>query len=162
MTADVRFEAFVTRLLKLEGGYVWNKRDPGGETNFGITKKTYPELNIKALTVEKAKEIYYNDFYLVMKIPEIKDERIAWQIFDFSVNGGQDKAAKFIQEIVGAEQDGAIGNQTLGKINNYSGSTPLFVFYVARRVQHRMSRVYQRPDQKEFLKGWILRDCELI
>lgn len=50
--------------LRWEGGYVFNASDPGGETNFGISKLSYPMLDIKNLTVEQAQAIYYMDYWL--------------------------------------------------------------------------------------------------
>ena len=59
-----RKEAFLENLLSSgrEGGYIYNKNDPGGETNFGITKRSYPNVDIKALDREGAKAIYRRDF----------------------------------------------------------------------------------------------------
>jgi lysozyme family protein len=51
----------VAHLLHDEGGYVDNPADPGGETNFGISKQSYPDVDIKNLTAEQATEIYYRD-----------------------------------------------------------------------------------------------------
>lgn len=57
--------AFVIRrvIRSHEGGYVNHPEDPGGETNFGITKMTYPELDIAALTEDDAVAIYARDFW---------------------------------------------------------------------------------------------------
>ncbi len=41
-----------------EGGYTNDPRDPGGETNWGISKRAYPNLDIKNLAMEEAKRIY--------------------------------------------------------------------------------------------------------
>lgn len=58
------FKQMIDLILTFEGGYSFDPRDPGGETNYGISKRSYPLLNIKALTREKAVEIYYRDYYL--------------------------------------------------------------------------------------------------
>lgn len=50
--------------LRWEGGYVNNPADPGGETKFGISKLSYPLLDIKNLTKEQASAIYYLDYWL--------------------------------------------------------------------------------------------------
>ena len=52
------FEPAVTKLLDLEGGYVCDPDDPGGKTNHGITKRSYPDIDIKALTRDDAIRIY--------------------------------------------------------------------------------------------------------
>jgi len=56
------FDNAVNFVLQWEGGYSNDPEDPGKETNFGISKKSYPGLDIKNLTKEKAREIYYLDF----------------------------------------------------------------------------------------------------
>jgi lysozyme family protein len=61
---DRAFNAAFRELIGEEGGYVFNPADPGGETKFGITKRTYPALNIKDLDLGTAKAIYYRDFWL--------------------------------------------------------------------------------------------------
>ena len=51
--------------IGVEGGYVNDPSDPGGETKFGVSKKSYPNLDIKNLTITQAKEIYYKDYWIV-------------------------------------------------------------------------------------------------
>ena len=48
------FEEIIDNVLESEGGYVNDKDDPGGETNMGISKRAYPDLDIKNLTREEA------------------------------------------------------------------------------------------------------------
>jgi hypothetical protein len=50
------FDEAVKMVLKHEGGYVNHPSDPGGETNFGISKRAYPEVDIANLTEEEAAE----------------------------------------------------------------------------------------------------------
>ena len=57
------FDEAFEELMILEGGYVNNPNDPGGETNFGICKRSYPDLDIKNLTKDIAKEIYFKEYY---------------------------------------------------------------------------------------------------
>lgn len=57
------FEEAVNLVLKHEGGYVNNPADPGGETNFGISKRAYPSLDIANLTQDDAKAIYQKDYW---------------------------------------------------------------------------------------------------
>jgi len=56
------FEQIINDVLEHEGGYVNDPLDKGGETNFGIAKRWYPDLDIKALTKNDAVNIYYNDY----------------------------------------------------------------------------------------------------
>ena len=41
--------------------------DAGGETNFGISKRQYPNLDIKNLTKQQAADIYKRDYYAKVK-----------------------------------------------------------------------------------------------
>ena len=50
-TPIARFDAAFKALIDHEGGYVNHPKDPGGETKFGISKRSYPTLDIAALTL---------------------------------------------------------------------------------------------------------------
>lgn len=74
---EEKFEKAFGYMIENEGGYVFDKNDPGDETKFGISKKSYPHLNIKALTLEDAKKIYYEDYWIKGKIDKIQPEIVA-------------------------------------------------------------------------------------
>ena len=60
------YKEIISTVLKHEGGYVHDPKDLGGETNFGITKRWYPDIDIKNLTKEKASfQNIYNTFILI-------------------------------------------------------------------------------------------------
>lgn len=65
------FSEMIDVVLKFEGGYVNDPKDPGGETNFGISKRQYPNLDIKNLTKDQAKQIYFRDYYLKYDIDKL-------------------------------------------------------------------------------------------
>lgn len=90
MTFDRAFEMVVG----VEGGYVNDPEDPGGETHFGISKRAYPNLDIKALTSEQAKDIYFRDYWVPAGCGHIADEAMAILMFDCAVNQGVDRARK--------------------------------------------------------------------
>jgi lysozyme family protein len=50
-------------ILAVEGGYVNNPADPGGETKYGISKRAYPNIDIAKLTLDQALNIYYNAYW---------------------------------------------------------------------------------------------------
>jgi len=89
------FERAVTFVLAWEGGYVNNPVDPGGETNWGISRRSYPNLDIRNLTVAQAKEIYRTDYWL-----RAGCDALAWPLslmhFDTAVNCGVSKANQFL------------------------------------------------------------------
>jgi lysozyme family protein len=104
----VTFDEAFTRVLGHEGGYSNNPSDPGGETNWGISKRSYPELDIRSLTKEAAKDIYRLDFWqptgLVNAHPGV-----VFQLFDFAVNSGIQTATRAYQRALGVADDGYFG-----------------------------------------------------
>lgn len=58
------WEKAVEWILSKEGGYVNDPKDPGGETNFGISKRQFPEMDIAKLTKEDAKAIYKRVYWV--------------------------------------------------------------------------------------------------
>ena len=50
-----KFDDIIDIVIKHEGGYVNDPTDLGGETKYGITKRFYPDVDIKNLTEEEAK-----------------------------------------------------------------------------------------------------------
>jgi len=78
-------------VLKWEGGYTHDPLDPGGETNFGISKKSYPDLDIKNLTKEQAVEIYKRDYWLATKCDTLPYP-LDIIVFDTAVNMGRSRA----------------------------------------------------------------------
>jgi lysozyme family protein len=103
MTFDEAFD----RLLGSEGGYVNHPADPGGETNWGISKRSYPAIDIKNLSRTQAKEIYRQDFWLAAG--QGIAPAVAFQVFDAAVNHGISTAIRFLQRAVGAADDGHWG-----------------------------------------------------
>ena len=113
-----KFEKAFQYVIKNEGGYVFDKNDSGGETKFGISKRSYHALNIKDLTLEDAKKIYYRDFWQKGRFEEIRDDLVSTQLFDLSVNLGIRAAVIVLQRALRSVgktvlEDGLIGPETL-------------------------------------------------
>jgi lysozyme family protein len=83
MTADFAISA----IIAIEGGYVCNPNDPGGETKFGISKRTFPDLAIKELTEADAKRIYLDQYWLPNRCEEMP-HGLDLLYFDCCVNQG--------------------------------------------------------------------------
>lgn len=90
MSFDRAFEIVIGH----EGGYVNDPQDPGGETKFGISKRAYPTLDIKSLTIEQAKGLYYEDYWLKAGCDHFVDDVMAMLMFDCAVNQGVERAKK--------------------------------------------------------------------
>lgn len=108
----MNFDLAFDRLLGHEGGYSNDSRDPGGETNWGISKRAYPDVDIKALTQDQAKAIYRRDYWVAVRADELPDS-VRFDVFDAAVNHGVTQSAKWLQRAAGAQPDGVIGAQTV-------------------------------------------------
>jgi lysozyme family protein len=109
------FEIAIARLLGNEGSYVNDPRDPGGETNWGISKRSYPNLNIKALTKEQAAALYKRDFWDRIGGDQFPLS-VGFQFLDFAVNSGASTAIRALQRAAGCADDGRMGPITMAKL----------------------------------------------
>ena len=57
MVIELSWDDVFDRLIGHEGEYSNDPNDPGGETKWGISKRAYPNLDIKNLTRDGAKTI---------------------------------------------------------------------------------------------------------
>lgn len=152
------FNDYLQVILKHEGGYVDNPSDPGGETKYGISKRSYPGLDIKNLTIEDASSIYYNDYWLKLNIDGINNEDLKLQLFDMVVNAGIKTSIKLLQHILGVIEDGVVGPVTIDKICLYHlNRGDIVEDYKTARINYYNKLVEKNPKLKVFIKGWINR-----
>ena len=149
------FDRCINIILRNEGGYVNHPLDPGGETNFGIAKRFYPDLDIKNLTKEQAIEIYRRDYWRPMALDKINNPELVLQIFDMGINAGIRTAIKIIQRIVATTEDGDCGPITTGLINR--SLVDLAERYKDERKKYYCSLCRKNPSQAVFLDGWFNR-----
>jgi lysozyme family protein len=100
MLTSEDFRIIVTDTLQHELGYVDDPDDPGGETKFGISKRSYPHLDISSLTIEEAIEIYREDYWRKPRIERLADFSLARKVFDLAVNTGQVTAVMMLQRAI--------------------------------------------------------------
>lgn len=155
------FDEIIEKVLEHEGGYVNDATDRGGETKHGISKRAYPDEDIKGLTVERAKELYKRDYWDRFKCGQLPD-RIRHIYFDMCVNMGGGRATKILQEACNSKNsykidvDGGIGKNTI------KASANLEDFRLrAYRVMFYAELVMKKPDQEKFWVGWFRRSCEV-
>ena len=149
------FREAIEVILKHEGGYVNDPVDPGGETNMGISKRAYPDLDIKGLTKQSVREIYYKDYWLKGKCPQVPDE-LRLIFFDMVVNMGKSRAVKILQKSVSAKGikttvDGGIGPQTISNTLK-SGLEPERLR--SYRVKYYADLVNRKPSLVKYWFGW--------
>jgi lysozyme family protein len=99
-------------LIGHEGGYVNDPHDRGGETKYGISKRAYPNVDIRNLTLQQAKDIYRNDYWDRMKCDSFPPF-LAVLVFDAAVNNGVGAATRWLQLAGGVTADGIIGPKTI-------------------------------------------------
>lgn len=150
------FNNAIKVILRHEGGYVNHPTDPGGETNFGISKRAYPKVDIKNLTVETATMIYNRDYWgkiLGDSLPAKAD----LIVFDMAVNMGVSRAIKLLQEACGATVDGLLGVKTLERANSLPNDA-----LCSKLTQIRINYYAGLPTFNTFGKGWVRRSIETL
>jgi lysozyme family protein len=126
------WEAVIAHTLLLEGGYVNDPRDSGGETKFGISKRSYPYLHIAQLTREEAIAIYRRDYWA--RVPVELPDGMRWMVFDACVNHGTSRA--------------------LGWLAEY----PTLLDYVSNRIEFYVAL----SNWPTFGKGWMRRVASVL
>lgn len=150
------FDTIIVQILINEGGYVNDPDDPGGETKFGISKKDYPNLDIKNLTIDQAKTIYKSDYYMKMGLDHLNDTGVQYYAMDMGVNIGTGRGVKILQHALRIPQDGEIGPDTVNAVNAATPHT-LVDEMIELRVKYYVSLVYANPVKVKFLSDWIVR-----
>ena len=154
----VNFDEIIEVVLHHEGGYVNDPKDPGGETNFGIAKRSHPDVDIKNLTKDGAKEIYKEHYWDKNKVESLSEE-LRHIYFDMCVNQGRGTAVKIIQRACNAKGadlaiDGGFGPGTKAALETYKPSLERVRCY---RLKHYYDLVNKKPEQERFLFGWFKR-----
>lgn len=145
------FDVSINRLLGNEGGYVNDPKDPGGETKWGISKRSYPSIDIADLTRDQAIAIYKRDFW-----DKIDGDNlplgVSFQSLDFAVNSGIETAIRALQRASGVADDGNVGPVTMAAFKNMSASD-----LVMRLLAERLYFMTGLSGWVSFGKGWARR-----
>ena len=156
MINDDGFDAAARKTIQIEGGYVNDPDDPGGETKFGISKRQYPKLDIRRLTKPQARAIYHRDYWLPMGCDQIASGRLAAKIFDIGVLTGVPRMSRILQQAcnglgAGLVVDGHIGPVTTGWINTQDPC--LILNEVVALAETYLTGL----GRKKCLQGWLRR-----
>ena len=154
------FEDIIEVVLEHEGGYVNDPDDPGGETNFGIAKRSHPDVDIANLTKEGAKEIYKETYWDKNKVESLP-VYLRHIYFDMCVNQGRGRAVKILQQAANAKGadlkvDGGMGPMTIAAMDGVELDRVR-----AYRIKYYADLVTRKPDLEKFYFGWFRRGLEV-
>lgn len=156
------FDIAIEKILVNEGGYANDPSDPGGETNFGISKRAYPSVDIKGLTKDSAKALYRRDYW---QFDGCVDQAVATKLLDMSVNMGQRKAIQLLQIGLNKrwkfrlDEDGHWGPATQ-KAANECDEEDLMNELRAQSVFNYVEVTRVKPATLKFLYTWIRRGVQ--
>ena len=134
-----KFERCLPLVLHHEGGFVNHPDDPGGITNLGCTKATWERWvgrrctveDMRALTPEDVAPLYREKYWHKVRGGDLP-AGIDYCVFDTAINSGPGRAAKFLQEAVGATPDGIIGLRTLAAVREADPRQVIDTYCAAR------------------------------
>mgnify|MGYP003122042307 FL=1 len=156
------FEECMARLLDHEGGYIWHREDPGGETNLGVTRAVYEQYvgrqvmdgEMKGLTHDDVYPLYKENYWDRVRGDDLPSG-VDWSTFDWAVNSGVSRSAKALQRIVGVEQDGGIGPMTLQAVAEVEPAE------IIEQMHHMRDSFYRSLSTFDtFGRGWTRRNDE--
>lgn len=159
------FDRIIECIFAVEGYVSDHKADTGGYTKYGISQKAHPEVDVRNMTLEDAKRIYYRKYWLPNRCDQ-QSFKVALFVMDMAVNSGNKAAAKALQRctnlaLAGTGNkplavDGIIGECTLMESKHVPEDT-LVSILLAYRISFYFNLVHKNPSQKVFLKGWMNR-----
>lgn len=153
------FDTAVVKTLIHEGGakVTDDPDDAGGLTKYGISQRAYPNVDIRNLTEQEAKNIYKQDYWDKVKADDIADQALAENLFDTAVNMGPRTASRLAQMAIDIQPvDGVIGPQSLARLNAVNPELFLANYTIAKiaRYAHICNK---NRSQRKFLLGWVNR-----
>jgi lysozyme family protein len=118
----------IALMVRLEGGFVDNPKDPGGATKFGITQKTLDywrsrlasplPANVRDLAVADASRIYELTDWAQIHGDQLP-VALAVLVLNSAVNQGEETAIRLLQAALRIPQTGAIGPPELAAIEHW-------------------------------------------
>lgn len=157
--SEENFDKSLSFLLKSEGGFVQNPKDPGGATNLGVTKATWEKYKgravsvdeIKALTPSDVEPLYKQMYWNALKCDELPSG-LDYCLFDVAVNSGPVRAIRMLQTAVNAPVTGVM-TDTLVQLANRKNTEDLICSICNERLQF----MQQLNTWDAFGKGWTSR-----
>ena len=198
--ADVKtpiFDKAYSKVVNLEGAYSNDPNDTGGETVFGISRKNFPKwegwaivdnlkqihgtgtafresLDCSTQLQNLVKDWYRTKFWTPFQLDNILDFKLAYEIFDQSVNLGRKQTTLFIQRACNALNyqyrfgsdltvDGLVGPNTRRRLQEIGNDTR-YTECLRRaldglQVNHYINlglKTSSASDYRKYMRGWLL------
>lgn len=152
----IDFDTAIERVLAHEGGYVNDPHDPGGETKWGISRRSYPTLDIKHLTRDGAAALYRRDFWepVACKVP---DSALVYQMLDAAINHGMGNATRFLQRALNVADDGHFGPHSTAALMQ-ANIKDVHLLFMAERFEFWAKLV--KFDR--YGRGWVRRGAQQL
>lgn len=134
----------ILKTIALEGGssYTFDPDDPGGETKYGISKRAFPDENIKALGEDRAVQLYQDHYWRPLRLDQYQNIQYRWKLFDIGVNQGVATAQTFASHVVHPDTSHGVCELVEQQMKRYVGI------------------VIQKPQMLKYLRGWANRAFE--
>ena len=151
------FQSCLDLVLKSEGGWVNNPKDPGGETNLGVTKRVWEEYvghpveSLKKLTKADVAPLYELKYWRPC-YGEVLPRGLDFVVFSMGINAGPGRSVKLLQSAIGCVPDGVIGPRTRELISKSNCANLIAKFSETRREYYRTLKTFPI-----FGKGWLNR-----
>jgi lysozyme family protein len=152
----MEFSDVMAVILQVEGGYVNDPSDPGGETKYGISKRAYPNIDIPNLTSNTASALYMRDYWTPLQCDKLPP-KLRLSMMSFGVVAGVRTAIITLQSAVRAVPDGVLGPQTLAAIAQQD-SQELLARFGAKQIVHYSTS----PVASKYLDGWAYRSFLMV
>ena len=154
------YELALNHVLKSEGGWSDNPKDPGGATMKGITLAVYrewkrnPHITKDELRVIPDEDVYnlYKELYWNKVHGDELPSGVDYAVFDSAVNMGVGRASKLIQEAAGVATDGVLGQASLSAIQKANTKELIEKFSQLKESFYRSLKTFPI-----FGKGWLNR-----
>jgi len=152
-------------ILLFEGSAFTNHpADRGGPTRYGIIQKVYDKYRldkneqpqtVERILISEVQDIYYSKYWVPAKCQDMPG-KLSIAVFDTTVNSGQGRAVKILQQVIGAKVDGVIGKETIKKLKDFNVVNISNNFLEARESFYH-AIVNRDATQSVFLRGWLRR-----
>ncbi len=154
------FLVAVNRVLAEEGGYSSDPADPGGITNFGISARSHPGLDVAALTRDAAVRIYWREWWICFGFAQLPAP-VAGKAFDLAVNIGARNAIRCLQRALRAcglpvTEDGVIGGATALAAERAEPAALMAALRSELAAYYRLIAASQKSGAN-YIKGWLIR-----